>query len=178
MESFGTGPIQRGVDVAAEEDRMIRTYGKIGLRWCMGLIFLAYGIQKVIGGQFIFDHQGVTLNLDTVAPTTLVWFFYGYAPIYGMFIGMGECVVALLIMWRRTATVGALGFFAIALNIAVMDFSFGFPLPATLLAVGLTGASAFLLWTDRGLLRQLLQPSRPRPRSQSRAADTAGPDRI
>ena len=141
---------------------MIRTYGIMALRWCMGLIFLAYGIQKLIGGQFIYDHQAITLNLDTVAPSTLVWFFYGYAPLYGMFIGIGECVAALLIMWRRTQTLGALCFFAIALNIAVLDITFGFPLPATLLAVGLTCASAFLLWTERGVLLQLLHfPERP-----------------
>ncbi len=121
-------------------------YAIIALRWFLGLVFIAYGVQKLLGGQFIFDHRGVTLNLDTVAAPTLVWFFFGYSQLYGSFIGLGECVAGALVLWRRTETIGALCYFPIALNVAVLDVCFGFPLPATLLAVTLALGSGLLLW--------------------------------
>ncbi|MBX7106091.1 MAG: hypothetical protein K1X57_18565 [Gemmataceae bacterium] len=110
-------------------------------------VLLLYGLLKVTGGQFIPGE--FTFDSRTDSLVTLVWHFYGYSPVYHRFLGVAECVPGLLLLWPRTATLGALMALPVALNIAVMDWCFGFPLPATLLATSLAALSAALLVADR-----------------------------
>jgi len=95
------------------------------IRIFLGIVFLTYGIIKLFGGQFYYGDW--TISKKTVGGTFLVWAFYGYSPAYGRFIGLCESVPALMLLFPRTALLGAAALFAVNLNITVMDFCYGFP---------------------------------------------------
>ncbi len=95
------------------------------IRWFLAIVFFTYGTVKLFGGQFYYGDWSI--DKQTVGGPFLVWAFFGYSPFYGRFIGLAELAPALLLVSRRTATLGALVLFPVALNITVMDFAYGFP---------------------------------------------------
>lgn len=120
----------------------------------LGITYIAYGITKILGGQFDFGGQW-SIDSRTVHGTELVWAFFGWSPVYGRFIGAGELGVGLLLLFQRTRLLGALGLFPIALNITVMDFCFGFP---AVKYVALTHSilCGFLIYGERNRLFPML----------------------
>lgn len=95
------------------------------------------------------------LDKQTVKGPTLVWAFYDYSPFYGRITGLFEFLPAVLLLSRRTATLGALGLFAVSLNVTLMDFAFDFPL-VKYTALAYTLLSAMLLAHDHERLRGLI----------------------
>jgi hypothetical protein len=96
-----------------------------GIRFFLAVVFISYGVVKLMGGQFYYGDWSI--DKKTVSGTFMVWAFYGYSSFYGHFIGLFELIPGILLLFRRTATLGAAALFAVGLNITVMDFAFGFP---------------------------------------------------
>lgn len=124
------------------------------IRLALGIIFILYGVLKLLGGQFIYGD--FIFDSRTADGTTLVWFFYGYSPVYGRLIGVAEIIPGVLLLVPRTRTLGALILLPIAANIAVMDFCFNFP-AVKYFALLLTLLDLVLLAADHRKLRLLLQ---------------------
>lgn len=120
----------------------------------LGLVFLTYGIVKVLGGQYYYGPW--VLDKATVDGPSLVWAFFGYSQIYGRATGLFELGPAILILIPRTATIGAAGLFAVSLNITIMDFAYDYP-AVKYLALLYTILAAGLLWADRHKLALLLE---------------------
>jgi len=99
--------------------------GLLVCRLVVGLSFITYGVVKLLGGQFTSGDW--VIDSRTTDPTSLVWCFYGYSPVYARFIGLCELIPGLLLLLPRTRTLGAAALFPVSLNITVMDFCFGFP---------------------------------------------------
>ena len=119
-------------------------------------VFLVYGLIKLAGGQFVPGEFRFDSRSDSMV--ILVWHFYGYSPVYHRFAGLAEVVPAILLLWPRTAALGALLALPVAVNIAVMDCCFAFPASATGLITELAAVSAALLWADRGRVMALCGP--------------------
>lgn len=137
------------------------------VRAFLALVFIAYGVVKIFGGQFFYGDW--TMSKTTVDGPSLVWAFYGYSPFYGRFIGFCELIPALLLLFPRTAMVGAMALFPVALNITVMDFAYNFP-TVRYMALLYTVLLAFLLFTDRARLFALIAPIPPRSSGYSSAS--------
>ncbi len=126
------------------------------IRWVVSIILVIYGLAKIIGPQFRYGWHDVTFRHDDPNAFSMIWYFYGYSRVYGTFIAMCELIPAALLLIARTQTISAAAIFALSLNITVMDWTFGLPLGAELVATGLLITSAFLLWTDRHKLAPLI----------------------
>jgi uncharacterized membrane protein YphA (DoxX/SURF4 family) len=94
-------------------------------RLLVGAAFIAYGLVKLLGGQFY--HGDFVLDSRTTEGTWLVWCFFGYSSLYARFLGLCELVPGVLVLLPRTSTFGSLALLAVSLNITVMDFCFDFP---------------------------------------------------
>lgn len=64
-----------------------------------------------------------------------------------MFIGLGEVIAAVLIVIPRTATLGAICYFPIAVNIMIVNYAFDIGVQD--LSTVLTVMCLILLWLDR-----------------------------
>ncbi|MGH7468637.1 MAG: MauE/DoxX family redox-associated membrane protein, partial [Longimicrobiales bacterium] len=124
------------------------------IRFFLAVVFIVYGLTKLLGGQF--NYGDWTLDKKTVDGTSLVWAFYGYSPVYARFLGLTELIPAILLLIPRTATVGALMLFMVTLNVTVLDFAFGFP-SVKYFALLYTLLLGMLLWSDRAKLLRLLE---------------------
>lgn len=121
----------------------------IAVRYALAVVFVVYGGIKLFGGQYYYG-DWVLSKAERPGPG-LVWAFYGYSPFYGRATGLFELLPALLLLNRRTATLGALGLFAVSLNITLMDFAFDYP-AVKYFSAGYTLLLAFLLWQGRDRL--------------------------
>lgn len=115
------------------------------IRRFLGVVFIAYGLVKLFGGQFVYDDW--TITRSTASGPFLVWAFYGFSPAYAKFIAMCELIPGILLLFPRTAFVGAAALFPVALNITVMDFAYGFPGVKYLVAI-YTALLALLIWVE------------------------------
>lgn len=127
------------------------------IRRFLGAVFIAYGMVKLFGGQFVYDDW--TITRSTASGPFLVWAFYGYSPWYAKFIALCELIPGILLLFPRTAFVGAAALFPVALNITVMDFAYGFPGVKYLVAI-YTALLALLLWVEREKIWMMFVPHR------------------
>jgi hypothetical protein len=130
------------------------------IRWFLAMVYLIYGAVKLAGGQF--HHGDFTIDSRTVDGPFFVWAFFGWAKPYWIFAGLGELVPAILLLFRRTATVGALMLFPVALNITVMTFAFQFP-AVKYASLGYTALLGVLIAHDLPRLWPVLVPDPPPP---------------
>ncbi len=140
-------------------------------RLFVGIVFIAYGLVKLLGGQFY--HGDFVIDSKTTDGTWLVWCFFGYSPVYARFIGMCELVPGILLLFPRTTTLGALALLAVSLNVTVMDFCFDFP-GVKYFALLLTVLCGVLVASDYHKLRLLFWDTfQPKSRSSEIGQATA-----
>ena len=108
----------------------------------LGGILVLYAYAKFSGSQFI--KLELNENINSVEPALLVFYFFGYSQPYAMFCAVAELITGLLIAVPKTTRIGALIYFPFTLNIAVLDWCFGFPLSTKILISSLTLLSLLL----------------------------------
>jgi uncharacterized membrane protein YphA (DoxX/SURF4 family) len=91
---------------------------------------LDYGFAKVFNVQFtpLFPNldQLVQVYGDS-SPQGLLWKFMGYSKSYQVFTGAGEVLGGLLLLFRRTTTLGSFVSIAILSNVVMMNWSYDIP---------------------------------------------------
>ena len=137
-------------------DQWLRLYLRVYLAYFM----ISYGLAKV------FLVQGMTITESRLAlpygiqkPANLFWHLLGYSDAFQQFIGWMEVGGGLLLLWRRTVTIGALIVMIMMIGIVMLNFCFGIrvryiPLHYLLIAI-------YLLWNDRRRLLNLFFLNKP-----------------
>jgi hypothetical protein len=113
--------LDRKRDMHAHTGYWLRT----GIRYFLITVLFFYGIIKIFPLQMSFpDLSGLSSTLGDLAPMRLAWFFIGYSTPYQMFSGMLEVLAALLLLNRRTATLGLLVATGVFLNIVMLNLCY------------------------------------------------------
>ncbi|MFY0684300.1 MAG: hypothetical protein JXR20_07100 [Balneola sp.] len=115
-------------------DRRRNSYSTL-LQWFLlfirSVLFVAmflYGSVKLIKGQFPDPSLYRLLQpIGELSPMGLAWTFMGYSFIYNIFIGFAEVLGALLLMFRKTVTLGSLVIIGVMSNVAIMNFTYDIP---------------------------------------------------
>lgn len=129
-------------------DRKLQTAIWILVRYYIIWQMLLYGFAKVMYMQFQPPSNMRLLQpLGEFSPMGLLWTFMGYSEGYTVFTGIGEVVGGLLLLFRRTTTVGALVVFGVMVNVMMLNFCYD--VPVKLLSTHLVLLSLFLLYLDR-----------------------------
>jgi uncharacterized membrane protein YphA (DoxX/SURF4 family) len=98
------------------------------LRYYLVAEMLIYGFSKIMKSQFPDLPPGwLYQRVGDSAPMRLLWDFMGYSTPYTVFAGLAEAVGGVLLLWRRTATLGALIVIAVMTNVVVMNFCYDVP---------------------------------------------------
>ena len=127
----------------------------------------SYGWSKVLPYQFwggripLFD---VAQPLGQLDPQRLLWAMMGFSRPYAIFGGALEWVGALLLCFRRTATLGAVVLIGTLANVVMLNFAFD--VPVKMHAVNLLVMAVFVAAADLGRLANVLlfdRPTNPRP---------------
>ena len=89
---------------------------------------LYYGSFKII--QLQFPYPSLTRMLEPLggfSPMGLAWTFLGYSKAYNLFMGILEISAALLLIPRRTSTLGAFVTMSVMMHVVVMNFTYDIP---------------------------------------------------
>ena len=95
------------------------------LRLTLGVAMLSYGLDKVFLDQMPPPSLAV-LNepLGNTSPMMLLWTLFGLNPGFQMTLGGAEVIAGLLILYRRTALLGALATAFFVSNVVLYDYFF------------------------------------------------------
>lgn len=105
------------------------------LQWMIVLIryyliyqMIIYGLAKIFYLQF--QPPGFAKLIQPFgdsSPMGLLWTFMGHSKGYTMFTGFGELIGGLLLLFRRTTTLGALIVFAVMSNVMALNYFYDVP---------------------------------------------------
>lgn len=117
------------------------------VRYYVAMTALTYGIIKVFGQQMIFPSlSALATPLGDFLPMRFSWYFIGYSTPYQFFSGAMELIVGLLLLFRRTSTLGAFMAAGVFLNVMMMNLCYD--IPVKLFSTHLFIFSNFLLLGD------------------------------
>ena len=106
-------------------------------RWIAAVIMIAYGFAKLTGSQFTVLDSELSKPMGEVNGFWLTWYYFGSSAAYRTIVALVEIGGGLLLIWPRTALIGALALLPVVGNIIVIDILFGIvnALPAAVLAM-------------------------------------------
>jgi hypothetical protein len=144
---------------------------RTGVRWYVGLFMVIYGIAKLVeGGQFgPPDLSDLNQRYGDFSPMGLLWRFMGFSHTYAAFTGFAEVLAGLLLLFRRTTTLGALLSVGVMTHVFMLNMCFD--VPVKLFSFHLILLSAGLLFPNLRQLWRFFILNKP-------AALVAEPDRL
>jgi hypothetical protein len=148
------------LDFKRTEYRRLHFYLRIYVRYALSFTLFEYGFAKVFPTQFIFPGFSRLIEpLGDFSPMGLLWTFMGYSTPYIIFSGLAEVSGATLLLFRRTATLGAMASAAVLLNVVTLNFCYD--VPVKLYSLNLLLMAIFLMVPDIPRLANLLVLNRP-----------------
>lgn len=121
---------------------------RILVRYALALAMIGYGLIKVFHLQMRpLDVIALSRTYAESSPGGLLWTFMGFSPGYQAFTGLAEVLAGLLLMSRRTTTLGALLAAGVMANVAMMNFCYD--VAVKLVATDLLLMAVFLAAHDR-----------------------------
>ena len=143
-------------------EALIFDFLRIYVRFVLGATMLSYGSFKIVPLQM--PTPGLDRLMEPVgemSPMGLCWTFIGASAAYSAFAGVSEALSGVLLLFRRTTTLGALLTIAVMGNVVAMNFCYD--VPVKLYSTNLLLMAVFLLAPDLGRLTNVLILNRSAP---------------
>jgi hypothetical protein len=146
-------------------------YGlSVFLRIVLVYYLLVYGMIKVFHMQMIPPtYNQLNQTLGEISPMRLAWVFMGFSKGYSMFAGGAEVLAALLLIPRRTQTLGSIVTIAVMTQVFIMNLCFDIPVKLFSFHLLLMGVVLFLndfkrtttfLFTSKAVKQHNIYPKR------------------
>ncbi|HEX4962517.1 MAG TPA: hypothetical protein VF173_16905 [Thermoanaerobaculia bacterium] len=133
---------------------------RIWVRFGLGMAMMQYGCFKLIPSQFPRPSlDRMMQSLGDSSPMGILWTFMGASAPYTIFTGLVEWIGGALLLFRRTAGVGALLSIAAMTNVVILNFCYD--VPVKLYSFHLLAMAVFLAAPDLRRLTLLLVLRRP-----------------
>lgn len=98
------------------------------LRSFLFAAMLLYGLAKIFKGQFPDASLELLLQpVGEMSPMGLAWTFMGHSIAYNIFIGVVEVLGGLLLLNRKTVTLGSFIIIGVMTNVFVMNLTYDIP---------------------------------------------------
>jgi hypothetical protein len=152
-----------------QRDRRLLEGLRIYVRYTLALTLLAYGVGNIFKVPFPFPTaERLQERIGDSSPLALFKVFMGYSATYTAAIGASQVLAGLLLLFRRTTTLGALVALGVLANEVALAFCYD--VPAKLLSSHLLLLTLFLLAPEARRLVDGIVLDRP-----TRPADSAPP---
>jgi len=114
-------------------------------RFIASFLILIYGFAKLNGSQFTILASELDKPMREVSGFWLTWYYFGYSPAYGNFIGLVQITGGILLMFRRTTLLGSCILLPVITNIILVDIFYSIDLGALLVALIIEAALIIIL---------------------------------
>ena len=122
------------------------------LRYLSAFLLLVYASAKLVGRQFHVPPEMALRPVGSLSGYWLAWFYYAYSHTYEVILGLVELAGGTLLLFRKTALLGAALMLPVMTNIVMINVFY-------LIGVGAMCTSTFifvsmlaLLWHSRHAL--------------------------
>jgi len=117
------------------------------LRYYLAMFMFTYGFIKIFHLQMPSpSFTKLIQEFGDKSPMGLAWSYVGYSKGFSFFTGLAEVLAGFFLLFRKTATLGALLTAMVTLNILVINLCFD--VPVKLFSAVLLSMSVFLLIVD------------------------------
>jgi uncharacterized membrane protein YphA (DoxX/SURF4 family) len=123
----------------------------------LAAVFILYGVLKLLGLQLSTGDLS-DMRFGDASPMLVTWHFFSLSPLYHNSIGVAQIITGLLLVFSRTAPVGALCFFVIVVNIVLINFGYDIATDVKILSCVLLALDALLIGSYWRRYRLLLVP--------------------
>lgn len=149
------------------------------VRYTLAVTLFGYGFDKVFPLQFQPPRPARLMEpYGEFSPMGVVWSFMGASAAYTMFAGAAEVSGGMLLLFRRTTSLGAMVSFGVLLNVVALNYCYD--IPVKLYSTNLLLMAVFLVAPDLRRLANVLVLNRAAepaelkgPRFQRRQLRTA-----
>ena len=138
---------------------------RVAVRSYLGFFMLVYGCVKLVPSQFqAMPLDKLLQGYGEASPMGLLWVFMGHSRAYAAFTGAAEALAGSLLLFRRTALLGALLAAGVLANVVMLNFCFD--VPVKLFSSHLLAMALLLLLPDLGRLASVLLLHRAVPAAE------------
>ncbi|WP_430907219.1 hypothetical protein [Maribacter sp. 2-571] len=133
--------------VKSEYNEKLKILLQTVLRYHIGLTLLLYGLSKVFLLQFgMMDIDSLETKIGDYNGMGYLWAFMSYSKFYGISAGLIEVAGGILVLFRKTTSLGAFLLLIAMLNVVLIDI--GFDVTVKMFAIHLLLMTILLLWND------------------------------
>jgi len=151
-------------------DRKRRSYNRASyclvtlLRFYLAYVSFMYGIIKLYGLQMPFPTLTyLATPVGDLLPIKLSWLYIGYSGPYQIFSGLMEFTVGVLLLYRRTVTLGLFIGLGVYANVLMMNL--GYDIPVKIFSAHLVLMILYLLARDAKRVANFFIFNRPASQS-------------
>jgi uncharacterized membrane protein len=120
------------------------------LRVLASFLILTYAVRKLIGGgQFGLSENLISRPVGSLSGFELTWYYYGYSHAYGLILGITQAFGGTLLLFRRSALLGAAVLVPVMTNILMINVFFSIAAGAEIVAAFVLIASLLVMWQER-----------------------------
>ena len=142
------------------EYRALNAWLRLLVRYTLAFTLFSYGFAKIFPLQFQPPRLSRLVQpFGDFSPMGILWTFMGSSVPYTIFSGAAEAAGGLLLLFRRTTTLGALVSFAVLTNVVALNFCYD--VPVKLYSSNLLLMAAFLAAADAPRLLNVFLLNRP-----------------
>jgi hypothetical protein len=125
------------------------------MRYLSAWLLFTYGLSKLAGVQFTL-HQDITQrSIGSLSGFQLTWYYYSYSHVYATILGLTQLAGATMLLFRKTALLGAAIMTPVMANILMINLFFHIAVGAECTAAFIFVSMLALLWRDRAALVEL-----------------------
>jgi hypothetical protein len=125
------------------------------LRYLSAYLLFTYGISKLAGVQFTLSPDIARRAIGSLSGFQLTWYYYSYSHIYASLLGLTQLVGGALLLFRKTALMGAAIMTPVMANILMINLFFHIAVGAACTATFIFVSMLALLWREREALLRL-----------------------
>jgi hypothetical protein len=125
------------------------------LRYVCAYLVFTYGLSKLAGVQFKLSPEIARRPVGSLSGFQLTWYYYSYSAVYASILGLTELAGAVMLLFRKTALLGAAVMTPVMANILMINLFFHIAFGAECMAAFIFASMQALLWHDRNALVSL-----------------------
>jgi hypothetical protein len=122
------------------------------LRYLSAFLLFTYGSSKLLGIQFTLPPEMALRPVGSLTGYQLTWYYYSYSHAYANILGLTQLAGGAMLLFRKTALLGAAMMFPVILNILMVNVFFSIAFGALCTSAFICASMLAILWHDRRAL--------------------------
>ena len=119
------------------------------LRYLSAFLLLTYGSSKLLGRQFTLPPEIALRPVGSLSGYQLAWFYYSYSHSYAVILGLVQLAGGVLLLFRKTALLGAAAMLPVMTNILMVNVFFSIAWGAMFTSTFIFTSMSAVLWHHR-----------------------------